>query len=246
MRRASFFCLVLAACLTLSAGVARAQWFGPIPGVGDVAAGMAAMSEILEQQQEAAQAAAAAAAANEAAADDQATQDDTEEISKIKFMPVSISKNIRTPDRTRYRKDTDGDGIPDATDNCIDVANVYQADADNDSVGDACDICKDDATDQCEAKAQTADDDSLDSDGDGITDANDECELDAGDFENNGCPLSTDQQKDVKGIVEQAQSDAAAMESIGSCSLMQGSPLNAVSLLLMALAMIPIAVKRSR
>ena len=37
--------------------------------------------------------------------------------------------------------DTDGDGVPDATDNCPTVANADQADADGDKVGDACDNC---------------------------------------------------------------------------------------------------------
>jgi thrombospondin type 3 repeat protein len=37
--------------------------------------------------------------------------------------------------------DGDGDGIPDATDNCPTVANASQADADSDGVGDACDNC---------------------------------------------------------------------------------------------------------
>ena len=37
--------------------------------------------------------------------------------------------------------DTDGDGVPDSTDNCPTVANATQADTDSDGVGDACDNC---------------------------------------------------------------------------------------------------------
>ncbi len=37
--------------------------------------------------------------------------------------------------------DTDGDGIPDATDNCPAIANPNQADADGDGIGDVCDAC---------------------------------------------------------------------------------------------------------
>ena len=37
--------------------------------------------------------------------------------------------------------DTDGDGVPDASDDCPLVPNADQADADGDGVGDACDNC---------------------------------------------------------------------------------------------------------
>lgn len=61
--------------------------------------------------------------------------------------------------------DGDGDGIPDATDNCIDADNADQGDADEDGVGDVCDNCPDDAN-----GAQA------DADSDGVGDACDNCE----------------------------------------------------------------------
>jgi Bacterial TSP3 repeat/Thrombospondin type 3 repeat len=52
--------------------------------------------------------------------------------------------------------DTDGDGIPDASDNCPAIPNPGQADSDGDGIGDACD---------------SANDGNLDTDGDGLTNA---------------------------------------------------------------------------
>jgi hypothetical protein len=51
--------------------------------------------------------------------------------------------------------DSDGDGIPDARDNCRDKPNPDQADEDGDGVGNACDLCPIDA-------------DNSDPDGDGV------------------------------------------------------------------------------
>ncbi len=73
--------------------------------------------------------------------------------------------------------DSDGDGIPDATDNCPHVFNPIrpndngkQADADGDGVGDACDPCPLDAnTSTCTVF------DPNDSDGDGVANAIDNC-----------------------------------------------------------------------
>ena len=68
--------------------------------------------------------------------------------------------------------DGDGDGIPDATDNCPFTANAGQADAEADGVGDACDIDNDgdgvpDATDNCPGIPNP---DQADGDGDGYGD----------------------------------------------------------------------------
>jgi hypothetical protein len=64
------------------------------------------------------------------------------------------------PDAVVIAADRDGDGVPDAQDNCPDVANPDQGNEDGDRFGDACDPCptvKDDAP--------------TDSDGDGVGDA---------------------------------------------------------------------------
>ncbi|NJO15805.1 MAG: hypothetical protein HC877_08665 [Thioploca sp.] len=90
--------------------------------------------------------------------------------------------------------DTDGDGIPDATDNCPTVANPNQTDTDGDGMGDACDGDDDgdgvaDGPDNCPLVAnpnQTdtdgdgmgdACDDITDTDGDGVPDTTDNCPL---------------------------------------------------------------------
>ncbi len=62
--------------------------------------------------------------------------------------------------------DSDGDGVPDATDNCISVPNPGQADGDGDGVGDVCDNCP------TISNAGQAD-----GDGDGVGDICDNCPL---------------------------------------------------------------------
>lgn len=60
--------------------------------------------------------------------------------------------------------DSDGDGIPDSSDNCPYVANPTQQDSDSDGIGDACDNC-----------ANNINPNQSDRDGDGIGDACDNC-----------------------------------------------------------------------
>jgi hypothetical protein len=62
---------------------------------------------------------------------------------------------------TNQIADSDGDGIPDAVDNCIDTPNFGQDDADGDGIGDACDVCRNDPAN--------------DADGDGICGDVDPC-----------------------------------------------------------------------
>ncbi len=68
--------------------------------------------------------------------------------------------------------DSDGDGIPDANDNCPTVCNPQQLDANSDGIGDVCDAtpgCGGCGQPACELQGQ------CDADGDGIVDANDNC-----------------------------------------------------------------------
>jgi hypothetical protein len=75
-----------------------------------------------------------------------------------------------TADITIGRRDTDGDGVPDISDNCLNTVNPSQLDSDNDGLGDACDNCPttvnpDQADLDDDGQGDACD---LDKDGDGI------------------------------------------------------------------------------
>jgi thrombospondin type 3 repeat protein len=87
--------------------------------------------------------------------------------------------------------DSDGDGVPDSSDNCPNVSNANQADSDGDGVGNACDNCPNvsntnqadtdgdgvgNACDNCPARANA---DQADTDGDGVGDVCDNCRTNA-------------------------------------------------------------------
>lgn len=90
--------------------------------------------------------------------------------------------------------DTDGDGVPDARDNCPTLANANQADADGDGVGDACDNCP-----------SVANADQADADGDGIGDA---CDRLAGATRSANVALTSD---DRLLLVANRESDSLAV-----------------------------------
>lgn len=88
--------------------------------------------------------------------------------------------------------DDDGDGVPNAVDNCPTVANPDQADADGDGVGDACDNC-----------INLANPDQSDLDGDGFGDVCDSC-VPSGDvnFTNVYFQVTTvDDQVDIRDVI---------------------------------------------
>ena len=83
--------------------------------------------------------------------------------------------------------DTDDDGVPDITDNCINTPNPDQADGDTDGIGDVCDNCPttanpgqedgdgDGVGDVCDNCPITSNSDQLDGDSDGVGDVCDNC-----------------------------------------------------------------------
>jgi outer membrane protein OmpA-like peptidoglycan-associated protein len=107
-------------------------------------------------------------------------------------------------------KDTDGDGIVDKEDKCVDQAETVNKfedtdgcpdtipDTDADGLDDLTDKCKD----QAEDKDGFQDEDGCpdpDNDGDGVLDAKDKCPTAQGPVENNGC---ADTDTDGDGIVD--------------------------------------------
>jgi len=89
--------------------------------------------------------------------------------------------------------DADGDGVADADDNCVSVANADQADADGDGVGDVCDNC---------ARANSS---QTDVDGDGV---GDECDRLPGPSRSTNIALTSD---DRRLVVVNRESDSVSV-----------------------------------
>ncbi len=99
----------------------------------------------------------------------------------------SCSEVMEQPDGDRNGigdacDDPEGDGWPDATDNCPTMSNADQADTDGDGLGDACDLDDDndgipDGSDACPRVSAHNPFGHLDSDGDGAGDVCDNCPL---------------------------------------------------------------------
>ncbi|RMD99123.1 MAG: hypothetical protein D6812_12175 [Deltaproteobacteria bacterium] len=111
--------------------------------------------------------------------------------------------------QTTCAPDTDGDGVPDAQDNCPEVENPFQTDGDGDRVGDECDNCPsepnldqansdtDDLGDACDNCPQDENPEQADCDEDGTGDACDD--------DNATCGYSADFTQGVPSTLESSQ-----------------------------------------
>jgi len=128
--------------------------------------------------------------------------------------------------------DTDGDGIPDSTDNCPETPNEDQADLDEDGVGNVCDNCPDDSNDDqadldedgvgnvCDNCPDDSNDDQADLDGDGVGDVCDpDIDGDGVDNDDDKYPESINDPTVIidgcdSGVANQFFSDGASMSDL--------------------------------
>jgi hypothetical protein len=125
---------------------------------------------------------------------------------------------------TKIVLDTDGDGVPDATDNCDTVANPDQIDTDGDTLGNACDADDDgdgviDGADNCPTTVNPT---QTDTDGDGIGNACDSTPV-GPDNDGDGVPNGTD---NCINVANPGQQDADGDHVGDACDAAPNDPNN--------------------
>ncbi|MBN2127487.1 MAG: thrombospondin type 3 repeat-containing protein [Candidatus Diapherotrites archaeon] len=133
--------------------------------------------------------------------------------------------------------DADGDGVPDSTDNCINISNAGQEDSDSDGVGNVCDNCinvlnpeqsdsdADGIGDACEPVV-------IDSDSDGFPDSQDNCpnvaNSNQSDIDSDGlgdlCDSCDDRDSDDDGIKNCLDECINEKESVNNFEDLDGCP----------------------
>jgi len=125
-------------------------------------------------------------------------------------------------------KDTDGDGIPDNIDKCIDAPEDYDGfedddgcpdpDNDNDGIPDILDKCPDNAEDYDGFMDNDGCPD-IDNDGDGIIDEKDECPNEAEDFDgfedDDGCPDLDNDEDGINDVDDDCPNEPGSVELKG-------------------------------
>jgi len=140
-------------------------------------------------------------------------------------------------DITLCDDDTDSDGVPNSLDNCAITSNFAQLDPDGDGIGSACDICPDDSDPLQE-----------DFDYDGIGDACDPCPY--SDCANNPPDGDGDGDGDLAedlGDIWNSGGDEGIPGNVSEspgCSLVGSTPAGTAAYIMIALALIPLAIKR--
>ena len=171
---------------------------------------------------------------------------DPTDASSIPQMSIGSALNLLLQDDNKGKPevDTDGDGIPDAQDNCPAIANSDQIDSDSDGSGDLCDACVQDPDKilpgACGCGVPDTDDNQ-----NGIPDCN---ELNCEDIIGEGCSLDAPQNltsqvtKDSNDTVTQISLNWDTVECTNLYFLRIGTQSNITELPLGAPGMIELAV----